>query len=293
MAKRTVHRCNRPLPLRPPTPSFRYRSPTTRNPPRLTSLGPPSSSRITTSPTPRGASALSRRIPLAAWAEFSFDGLPIRVGKVVQTLQRVTGPGGIYDPLVVTPSIGIRVEPEARILPLDGGALPVRVTVHAQAATDGTVDLKLPAGWNSNPVGGAIPSQKRRRYRSNSLLRHPGCSQRGSLLHQGHCARGGHDYEKGWQPVGYPGLRPYNQYKPSTLLTRKADVKLAPGLRIGYVMGTGDLVPEAIEGMGVTPHLLTDAELASGRPLAMECHRHWHPRLLRTTRTDGCAAASR
>ncbi len=36
-----------------------------------------------------------------------------------------------------------------------------------------------------------------------------------------------------------------------------------PGLRIGYVMGTGDLVPEAIEGMGITPHLLTDAELAS------------------------------
>ena len=42
------------------------------------------------------------------------------------------------------------------------------------------------------------------------------------------------------------------------------DVKLAPGLRIGYVMGTGDLVPEAIEGMGVTPHLLTAAELAVG-----------------------------
>jgi hypothetical protein len=41
------------------------------------------------------------------------------------------------------------------------------------------------------------------------------------------------------------------------------DVKLAPGLRIGYVMGTGDLVPEAIEAMGVTPHLLTPAELKS------------------------------
>jgi len=41
--------------------------------------------------------------PLAAWAEFSFDGLPIRVGQVVQTMQRVVGPGGIYEPLVVTP----------------------------------------------------------------------------------------------------------------------------------------------------------------------------------------------
>jgi hypothetical protein len=48
------------------------------------------------------------------------------------------------------------------------------------------------------------------------------------------------------------------------LKTRKVDVKLAPELRIGYVMGTGDLVPEAIEGLGTTVHLLTAPELASG-----------------------------
>ncbi len=46
--------------------------------------------------------------------------------------------------------------------------------------------------------------------------------------------------------------------------TRKVDVKLAPGLRIGYVMGTGDLVPDAIEGMGVSPTLLSAADLTSG-----------------------------
>ena len=90
--------------------------------------------------------------PLAAWAEFSFDGLPIRVGQVVQTMQRVVGPGGIYEPLVVTPAIGVRMDPEARILPLDGSALPVRVTVHAQAAAEGAVELKLPKGWTAQPA---------------------------------------------------------------------------------------------------------------------------------------------
>jgi hypothetical protein len=59
-------------------------------------------------------------------------------------------------------------------------------------------------------------------------------------------------------------VRPYNQYLPAELKTRKVDVKVAPGLRIGYVMGPGDMVPEAIEEMGVHPHLLSDAELASG-----------------------------
>jgi hypothetical protein len=74
----------------------------------------------------------------------------------------------------------------------------------------------------------------------------------------------GHEYKTGWQSVGYAGLRPYNLYRPAQLKTRKVDVKLAPGLRVGYVMGTGDLVPQAIESLGVAPHLLTAAELTTG-----------------------------
>jgi len=59
-------------------------------------------------------------------------------------------------------------------------------------------------------------------------------------------------------------MTPYNIYKPAQLKTRKVDVTLAPGLRIGYVMGTGDLVPEAVEELGAQPHLLSDSDLTSG-----------------------------
>ena len=75
---------------------------------------------------------------------------------------------------------------------------------------------------------------------------------------------GGKSYSIGWQSIGYPGLRPYNQYVPAELRTRKVDVKVAQGLRVGYVMGTGDMVPEAIEALGIMPHLLSAEELASG-----------------------------
>ncbi len=202
--------------------------------------------------------------PLAAWAEFTFDGVPIRIGQVVQTLDRVTGVGGVYEPLVVTTPIGMRVAPEARILPLDGSPLPVSVTVHAQRAAEGTVDLKLPEGWRADPaqrefhlkgagdteplVFSVLPAGdvKTRAYAI------------GAVAHVGE-----KDYSTGWVSIGYPGLRPYNQYKPAELRTRKVDVKVAPGLRVGYVMGTGDTVPEAIEALGITPHLLTAGELTS------------------------------
>jgi LmbE family N-acetylglucosaminyl deacetylase len=202
--------------------------------------------------------------PLAAWAEFTFDGLPIRVGQVVQTMQRVSGLGGVYEPLVVTPSIGVRMEPEARILPLDGSALPVRVTVHTEAAAEGTVTLELPAGWHSAPAEAHFRAMSAGDTEPILFSVTTDSAETGAYNIKAVAHSGGKTYKTGWQSVGYAGLRPYNLYKSAQLKTRKIDVKLAPGLRIGYIMGTGDLVPEAIKGLGVAPHLLTAAELASG-----------------------------
>jgi LmbE family N-acetylglucosaminyl deacetylase len=202
--------------------------------------------------------------PLAAWAEFTFDGLPIRLGQVVQTLERVPGPGGIYEPLVVTPTIGIRIEPEARVLPLDGSALPVRLTVHAQAAAEGSVELQLPAGWHAEPAQAQFHLDSAGDSEPLLFSVTPAATEAGAYSLQAVAHSGGRDFQTGWQSVGYAGLRPYNLYKPAQLKTRKVDVQLAPGLRVGYVMGTGDLVPEAIEGLGAAPHMLSTAELTSG-----------------------------
>jgi LmbE family N-acetylglucosaminyl deacetylase len=202
--------------------------------------------------------------PLAAWAEVAFDGVPIRIGKVVQTLERVTGPGGIYEPLVVTPAIGVDVEPQARILPLNGSALPVTVTIHALRPADGTVELKLPEGWHCDPAQREFHLKSA--GTSDPLIfsvtaPHVGV---GAYTIQAVAQAEGQSYSTGWRSVGYPGLRPYNQYSPAALKTREVNAKIAPGLRVGYVMGTGDMVPDAITELGVEPHLLTDEELASG-----------------------------
>ncbi len=202
--------------------------------------------------------------PMAAWAEFTFDGVPIRVGEVVQTLQRATGHGGFYEPLVITPAIGVRVDPEARILPVDGSALPVHVTVHTQGVAEGTLSLKVPEGWRVEPSEAHFKRTAAGDTEPILFSVTPSAVQSGAYNLEAVARSDGHTYESGWQSVGYPGLLPYDIYKAAQLRTRKIEVKLAPGLRIGYVMGTGDLVPEAIEELGAEPRLLSDSDLSTG-----------------------------
>jgi LmbE family N-acetylglucosaminyl deacetylase len=201
--------------------------------------------------------------PLAAWAEFSFDGVPIRLGEVVQTLQRVTGPGGFYEPLVVTPAIGVRVDPQARILPLNGGPLPVHVTIHAEAAASGTVDLKVPAGWQADPAQQAFHIAAAGDTAPLTFSVQPHGAETGAYTIEAVAHSGGKTYTTGWRSVGYAGLRPYNLYRRAEIKTSKVAVKVAPGLRVGYIMGTGDTVPQAIRDLGITPQLITPAQLAT------------------------------
>ena len=203
--------------------------------------------------------------PLAAWAEFDYEGVPIRLGEVVQTMRREHGRGGVFEPLVITPPVGVRVDPDARILPLDGSPLPVRVTVHTERAAEGKVRLTLPDGWTASPAEASF----RRTQAGDSepfqfQVKPSGASAQpdGEIAIQAEAQIDGHTYASGWRTVSYPGLRPYNLYRKAEMKTRAVDVKVASGLRVGYIMGTGDNVPQAIEGLGITPHLLSASELS-------------------------------
>ena len=57
-------------------------------------------------------------------------------------------------------------------------------------------------------------------------------------------------------------MRPSPIYQAATTQVHVADVRVAPKLRIGYVTGTGDEVPESLEQLGITPQLLSAEDFA-------------------------------
>jgi LmbE family N-acetylglucosaminyl deacetylase len=67
----------------------------------------------------------------------------------------------------------------------------------------------------------------------------------------------------GYRRVGYPGLKYTNYYRPADLRVVGVDVKTAPGLKAGYLPGTGDSVAEFLPDLGVVPTMLTEADLTA------------------------------
>lgn len=204
--------------------------------------------------------------PVAGWAEFEYEGVSFRAGQIVQTTQRVTGQGTLSEPLVVGPAISVGVQPRAGVVPIGSKSFPLTVQVRSnvKGPAQGTVKLELPSGWKSNPplLHFSTASDGAEQTATFEVIPNNIDSRKYEVSAVADYA--GKQYREGFQMTGYAGLRPYFLYRPSVHKTAGVDVKVAPGLSVGYITGSGDEVPEALGNIGIKPNFLSPAELASG-----------------------------
>jgi LmbE family N-acetylglucosaminyl deacetylase len=202
--------------------------------------------------------------PLVARLRFSFDGVPFERAQVVQSIKRITGLGLVAEPLVVGPAISVSITPQAGIVPLDAKTFDVSITIHSnvKGPAKGTVRLDLPAGWKA-PEQEFSTAQD---GEDQTLSFHVNGAQMEEKPYTitAVATYKGQEYKEGYHTIGYQGLRPYNLYRPSTYRTTGVNVKVAPGLNIGYITGAGDEIPQALLNLGITVHFLSAGDLASG-----------------------------
>jgi LmbE family N-acetylglucosaminyl deacetylase len=202
--------------------------------------------------------------PLTARLRFSFDGIPFERAQVVQSIQRITGPGLVAEPLIVGPAISVSIAPQAGIVPLDATTFDLSVNIHSnvKGAAQGTVDLDLPAGWKAQKQEFSTAKDGE----DQTLNFHVNAAQieEKPYVITAVATYKEQEYKEGYHTVGYQGLRPYNLYRPSTYRTTGVDVKVAPGLKIGYITGAGDEIPQSLLNLGITVRFLTAGDLASG-----------------------------
>jgi LmbE family N-acetylglucosaminyl deacetylase len=203
--------------------------------------------------------------PLEAWAEFQYQGVPVQVGQVVQSSKRVTGIGEVLEPLVVGPAVSLNITPRAGIVALNAKKFDVTTTVHSniKGAAKGSVRLELPQGWTSNPASGEFSSKEDGDEQSLRFEVTPSAVAEKSYQITAVAEVDGKQFREGYEVTGYPGLRPYYLYRPSGFRISGVDVKVAEGLRVGYIMGSGDDVPTSLESIGIRVTSLAPNDVAS------------------------------
>jgi LmbE family N-acetylglucosaminyl deacetylase len=204
--------------------------------------------------------------PLAARAVFDFEGAEVMLSQYVQRPKRTPGIGNVLEPVEVAPLISVAISPHAGIVPLNQSEfkLDVMVKSEVEGSAEGTLKLDLPAGWKSNPESIAFSAAQPGEERTSSFTVLPSGLAEQSYTITAVANYKGHDYKSGFVTTGYPGLRSHNLFSEAQYRTSGVDVKVAPGLRVGYVEGTGDEVPHSLESLGVKVEFLSSQDLASG-----------------------------
>jgi LmbE family N-acetylglucosaminyl deacetylase len=204
---------------------------------------------------------------LTAWVTVEYEGVDLRLGQVVQTLHHVTGRGTVYEPLVVAPAISVSVAPAAGVVPLTEKTLMMtaRVQSNVKGTAAGTVKLELPKGWTASPEQAEFSLAKDGDSAEVPFVVTPGKMAETAYKMTAVATYAGQQYREGYKTVGYAGLLPANLYMPATYRARGVDVKVAPGLKVGYLPGTGDEVQASLENLGVHATTLTMDDVAEGK----------------------------
>lgn len=215
---------------------------------------------------PRYVTLPTTPYPLAAWAKISYAGVTLTMAQDVETVARPEASGIVENPLVVAPPISVVVDPRQGIVPLSAHAVSLTVTVHSNVPgpARGSVHLRLPEGWTASPASAGFALQQSGEEAPLHFTVTPRDLTRSSYSITAVARYDGHDYEEGYHTAGYMGLRPYSLYFPAIYKTRGVQVAMAPGLKVGYVSGTGDHVAQDLVNLGVHMQFLSASDIANG-----------------------------
>lgn len=138
------------------------------------------------------------------------------------------------------------------------------VTNNASKETSGNVSLALPSGWTSSPASKDFTLKAKGEKTAVVFdVNIPANAKVGSYDLQANAKVGSQTYGQTMYEVAYPHIQTHRRYAPAIVSAKVVDLKIAP-VQVGYVMGTGDRVPEAIKLLGLNVSMLGETELSTG-----------------------------
>jgi len=169
-------------------------------------------------------------------------------------------------PLVIGPPVSVRFATEAGILPLATRTYEVQCTVrtNVDGHAKGIVKLTIPAGWTADPPQQTFAFEKEKEEAALKFrLTAPAGRAAGDADISATAIYNGAEYSNSFDEITQPGYDSVYLSAPARHRIRSIDVKVKPGLKVAYITGTGDDVPEGLRQLGIVPDILDKTALAT------------------------------
>jgi hypothetical protein len=168
----------------------------------------------------------------------------------------------------VVPRVAVGLDTPLLVVPLgtttNQQKLVVRATSFSSTPVSGTLRLRLPQGWTSTPTEAPFILKTNGDKTSTAfVVSAPARRTAGRLEIAAEATAGGSTFSRDVQVVSYPHIQTHRLYWPATATAQVFDLKVA-SVKVGYIMGSGDDVAEAIRRMGVDVTMIDGDMLATG-----------------------------
>ncbi|MFZ1701495.1 MAG: PIG-L family deacetylase [Pyrinomonadaceae bacterium] len=207
---------------------------------------------------------------LSAEVRIEVDGLEITLTQPVQFRFSDAARGEIRRDVNVVPRVSVSVEPQLLVVPLSDKPqtrkLIVSVTNNSSAPTAGTAALNINSAAEWKYSSRTHTFQLKTKGEKTSIpfeVTIPAKTKPGSYNIYPNAMVGESLVSQTMHLVAYPHIQTHRYYTRAETTVRVLDLKVAP-VRIGYIMGSGDEIPEALRQMGLPVEFLDEADLGSG-----------------------------
>ena len=176
--------------------------------------------------------------------------------------------GELRRPVSVVPKLTVGLDTTLLIVPLGNAPRTLRVVARVTSgspdAVSGSVRLRVPAGWSVSPQDAAFALKGADEQTSAAFtVTAPANRRAGSFDIAAEARAGGATFSQDVEAISYAHIQTHRLYWPAHVRGQVVDLKVAP-VKVGYVMGGGDEVPDAIRRMGVGVTMLDEDMLSTG-----------------------------
>ena len=183
---------------------------------------------------------------------------------------RYTGPwvgGEQRHDVMVVPTLSLTTRPEVAILPLSqlsaGRNIRVSVLYQGSGADEAEVELQVPTGWLVTPRLHHYPFSRTGQSLTRIFRVNPSSGTTEGEFKLAAVGRlGEKTYREGYEIIDYDHIRRRHYYRPADVQVKIVDVRVPENVKVGYIQGVGDRLPEALQQLGVDWQFLTEDDLA-------------------------------